>query len=325
MQQDVPVFIIEPVALFREGLRRILSEARFQAVWCSDRSPLGPIPSLNDKVSPLVIVGHEVDEALITIAEVQRYYPTSLVVLLVDRFAGSEIVVALQAGATMVLDRASSCESLIGALKLIMNGATVLPSDLLRSLLTDRALPAPKGLQLSRESPPEGPTQLLGRVAPWGELGSSEVHPLAPEPAHLSKREFAVLEHLQRGLSNKEIASRLDIADATVKVHVKAILRKARLRNRIRLQCGHPGTDQIRLEFVPPRLCVDLFDGGSCSRVDLVRAGRPRAVLQIRPAHEWTALIAAPPCRFPALAVRSVAHKPLKGRYFFVDCPLISR
>jgi two-component system nitrate/nitrite response regulator NarL len=41
-----------------------------------------------------------------------------------------------------------------------------------------------------------------------------------------------VLEQLLNGLQNKEIARRLGITEATVKVHVKAILRKARVRNR---------------------------------------------------------------------------------------------
>ena len=41
-----------------------------------------------------------------------------------------------------------------------------------------------------------------------------------------------VLTGLREGLPNKQIARSLGIAEATVKVHVKAILRKARVRNR---------------------------------------------------------------------------------------------
>ena len=55
-----------------------------------------------------------------------------------------------------------------------------------------------------------------------------------PEPAskmaaalrRLTRREGEVLDQLVTGLSNKEIARRLGCSDATVKVHVKAILKK---------------------------------------------------------------------------------------------------
>jgi two-component system, NarL family, nitrate/nitrite response regulator NarL len=48
----------------------------------------------------------------------------------------------------------------------------------------------------------------------------------------LSKREEAILRLLMEGGSNKMIARRLVITEATVKVHIKAILRKLRLHNR---------------------------------------------------------------------------------------------
>ena len=49
---------------------------------------------------------------------------------------------------------------------------------------------------------------------------------------NLSSREVEILRHLMEGESNKVIASRLDIAEATIKVHLKAILRKLRANNR---------------------------------------------------------------------------------------------
>ena len=52
---------------------------------------------------------------------------------------------------------------------------------------------------------------------------------LAPQ---LSSREESVLRCLIKGDSNKRIARKMDIAEATVKVHVKAILRKIRVQNR---------------------------------------------------------------------------------------------
>jgi DNA-binding NarL/FixJ family response regulator len=48
----------------------------------------------------------------------------------------------------------------------------------------------------------------------------------------LSGREEAVLGLLVRGASNKHIAQELDIAEATVKVHVKSLFRKLHVANR---------------------------------------------------------------------------------------------
>src|SRR6185436_13896454 len=48
----------------------------------------------------------------------------------------------------------------------------------------------------------------------------------------LSEREEQVLRDLVKGLPNKMIARKRDIAEATVKVHLKSILRKIRMANR---------------------------------------------------------------------------------------------
>ena len=53
-----------------------------------------------------------------------------------------------------------------------------------------------------------------------------------PELGELSDRERATLARLARGRSNAEIARELHVADATVKTHVAAVLRKLNLRDR---------------------------------------------------------------------------------------------
>src|SRR5260370_39172065 len=49
---------------------------------------------------------------------------------------------------------------------------------------------------------------------------------------HLSAQERRILQSLVEGNSNKVIARKIDIAEATVKVHLKAILRKIKVHNR---------------------------------------------------------------------------------------------
>lgn len=48
----------------------------------------------------------------------------------------------------------------------------------------------------------------------------------------LTRKHFAVLSCLVRGLSNKAIANELDVTDATVKVHMRCILRRLSVKNR---------------------------------------------------------------------------------------------
>ncbi|WLP95467.1 response regulator [Psychrobacter sp. M13] len=50
---------------------------------------------------------------------------------------------------------------------------------------------------------------------------------------NLTIRELEVIQMIAKGLSNKMIANKLDIAESTVKVHVKHILNKTGLRTRV--------------------------------------------------------------------------------------------
>lgn len=57
--------------------------------------------------------------------------------------------------------------------------------------------------------------------------------PKSAEEAQLTEQESRILERIAGGLSNKQIGKELDIAEGTVKVHVKHLLRKLGLRSRV--------------------------------------------------------------------------------------------
>jgi two-component system, NarL family, nitrate/nitrite response regulator NarL len=280
MDRNVPTIVIEPVVLFREGLRRILWEASFQVFWCADHAPPGQIPALPASAAPLVIIGTNFDEAIVQIGEVKRQYPDARIVLLVEPGPRQQVLAALRCGADTLIHRRSSYEAFIGTLKLVIDGATVLPSDMIDVLLSEPDEPAPSDAcpptslngvgeseehqeeVLAEELPHEelladevpatedlAPVELAASEITTGELVQSDIAPpslphtalvpgglvqrsIAQQDYGLSLRELGVLDRLREGRSNKEIARDLGITEATVKVHVKAILRKARMRNR---------------------------------------------------------------------------------------------
>ncbi len=215
VERNAPAVIVDPFELFREGLRRVLFEAGFQPVWCSDRPPAGPIAELSSKSSPLLIIGTEIEEAVVQIAEVKRLYPFARVVLLLDISSRDQLLMAFRSGAYTYLSRGTSCETLVQTLRLVMDGNAVLPSELLDLLLEPRE----NQITIPPELVPGSPEPSASFVSSHG----------------LSARELMVVPRLREGLSNKEIARQLGISEATVKVHVKALLRKARVRNRTQL------------------------------------------------------------------------------------------
>jgi len=74
---------------------------------------------------------------------------------------------------------------------------------------------------------PEMTAKLVARLrAPVATPRHSELDSLTP-------RERETLSHLARGISNKEIARALDLAESTVKVHVQNILRKLGISSRV--------------------------------------------------------------------------------------------
>ena len=73
---------------------------------------------------------------------------------------------------------------------------------------------------------------LLAPIAASAVLRRVRGEPSARSHPNLTTREQAVLEHLARGLANKQIAARLGITERTVKFHVSAVFTKLGAANR---------------------------------------------------------------------------------------------
>ncbi len=210
--RSIKTLLVEPNALLREGLRRILSETVYApAMAAASLDELGPTANLdNSSIILIVDASHNHDVTCAQTRKLKDDNPTAKVVMLVEQYDLKQVISAFQGGADAYLKKSISHEVLVKSLDLVMLGEAIFPSailDMLREqdLRSDRAKEAP----VSEES------QDLSHLAKG-----------------LSVRETVILRCLMDGDSNKIIARKFDITEATVKVHVKAILRKIQAKNR---------------------------------------------------------------------------------------------
>ena len=173
----------------------------------------------------LLIIDVGTDQAA-TIKDIRLFkgqYTTARVALVAnhDQLSDSNIVAAFRAGADAYFLK-PSCDTFIKSLELVILGETILPFEVLSYILHHYTEVQPF---------PEIAAPLAANGAePRSRTASAEAD--SKYAPRLSVREKCILRCLIEGNSNKAIARKNDIAEATVKVHVKAILRKIRVSNR---------------------------------------------------------------------------------------------
>jgi two-component system, NarL family, nitrate/nitrite response regulator NarL len=202
---------IHASTLLRVGLAQVLDGTRF-VVSDDALKDISQLSALTDTTSILFIVDekHCANGLPELIAELKVRHPAARVVVLADRFDFSAVMSARHAGADGFCLTTASRDVLIHSLELVMLGEVVVPSELILAIMGDNVRDAES--QLGRS---------MGRS-----------NDIAPQKHRLSSRETEILCWLKEGAPNKVIARKLNVAEATVKVHVKAILRKIGVGNR---------------------------------------------------------------------------------------------
>ena len=134
----------------------------------------------------------------------RQKHPEIPVVILSGSVKRSDVLNALEHGASGYLPKTLSGKSLINALRLILSGEKYIPSALLED----------DGTQIRP--------------------GEIDLDGLAPDNPlrQLTNREREVLGLLTKALSNKEIAKQLTVREITVKVHLTGIFKKLGAANR---------------------------------------------------------------------------------------------
>jgi DNA-binding NarL/FixJ family response regulator len=199
--------------LLREGLSKILRSANFRVVASvsSANSLLASKAQQHQRLFVVVHTGDDFNDAAEQVQLLRDRYPRCRIVIVADHYRLDELASAFRAGANgYFVDE--TCDVFIRSLDLVMMGETLFPPALLSCLLNGDRF------------------EETGRRNEHKHMFIAKAVPSISPP--LSPRERSILRCLAAGDSNKSIARKIEIAEATVKVHIKAILRKIRVRNR---------------------------------------------------------------------------------------------
>jgi DNA-binding NarL/FixJ family response regulator len=204
-EAPVRVLLVDDDALMRAGLEAILSsDDAVEVVGEADdgRIAVERVRELRPDVVLMDVRMPHLDGIAAT-REVVAVAPDARVVI-VTTFEDDEYIFgALTAGASGFLLKRTSPEMLLEAIKAVAAGDSLLSPSVTRRVI-DRMATLPTG------------EAVLDRRLD-----------------ELTPREREVLVELARGLSNAEIADALVIEESTVKTHVKRILMKLHLRDRV--------------------------------------------------------------------------------------------
>ncbi|MBN9084461.1 MAG: response regulator transcription factor [Rhizobiales bacterium] len=201
----------------REGISRILQAQNFRILVSASYATQLVDRIRNQELLFLIVnADDDFDLVIAEIKLVKDRHPQARVAVVADHQWANEPALAFEAGASGYLVNAISCDVFIKSIELVILGETVFPPAFLAAVA-----PAGKG-RPSKANP----------VADESEQASSHIPQEDAGIPLLSPREIAILRCLAEGDSNKSIARKIGIAEATVKVHVKAILRKIRVQNR---------------------------------------------------------------------------------------------
>jgi two-component system, NarL family, nitrate/nitrite response regulator NarL len=224
-----PLIVTHGSSLLHGGLRRIFAKSQF--------GPLFIAPKLSEELeskmrsfeSCIWLVGVTRYDSTISdvLRPVTNAVPGVKPVILAANHAPDDVVIALRAGFCGFLSQDICPEQLLKSLELIVCGQAVVPRDChLRQT-------SPEPIPVNGETEEHGAFQTNGidsypNVAAHnaGQMSESDL------TQSLTRRELLIMRMLTEGASNKVIALKLVITESTVKVHMKAILRKLRLQNR---------------------------------------------------------------------------------------------
>jgi DNA-binding NarL/FixJ family response regulator len=198
----ITVALIDDDVLIREGLRMILDQAGDIDVVATGSDGLQAVRIAREVAPEIMLVDIRMPnlDGIEATRQITAERDSPRVIILTTFELDSYVFEALRAGASGFLLKRTEPDQLVDAIRIVAKGEALLSPSVTRRLIDE----------FSKRPATVSPQRLHG----------------------LTEREREVLVCISRGLSNRELAQRLVIADNTVKTHVKRILTKLGARDR---------------------------------------------------------------------------------------------
>jgi DNA-binding NarL/FixJ family response regulator len=199
------ILLVDDHSLFRAGIRYLLLQLvedgqALQIDEAGDRASLMACLEKHDEFDLVLLDLHMPDiHGLAALETMRQRYPQLPVVVLSASDDRAEMQRSLELGALGFIPKSSSPAVLLNALRLILAGGMYVP-----------------------------PVMVQG-TAIYPSLASN----FTARPTGLTPRQSAVLSLVLEGNSNKVIAAKLGLSEATVKAHVTAVFRTLGVANRM--------------------------------------------------------------------------------------------
>ncbi len=204
------VVIADDHALFREGLRRILSLEKDVLV-VGEASRGDEVAKVVERTKPDVLLldlKMPKGDVVQTLLEVNEKHPATKVLILTAFSEDENILNAAKGGAKGSVLKGVSSSILLQAIKTVQNG----------------------GIWVDKE---------ISSADAFEEIAQLQASEYKDEPANeavksLTKREMEILKLVAEGLTNEEIGKRVFISEKTVKTHLTNIFDKLKVNNRFK-------------------------------------------------------------------------------------------
>ena len=200
------ILIVDDHSLIREGLQAVLSRsalsAQYLEAWdaASAWDQLDQHPEIDFVLLGIQLPGGSGLELLTRIVKRRPELPVVMLSSVID---AATVAQAINLGASGFLPKNLLSEVLVGAIRLVVAGGVYIPREALRAV-------SPGSVPVAL--PPAAPVTL--------------------KSLRFTARQTGIVRLLLQGMSNKQICRKVDLAEATVKIHVRGILQVLNVSSR---------------------------------------------------------------------------------------------